>query len=344
MELLTTSAQRAYRACPRAYYLGYDQGYRAVHVAESMAEGSLGHVGLEAWWNAARALPDHSSEWLEAALAAVAKSTEDAYRGAKTRALLVAYHETHRAMLWNGESIRALAVEAEFSGPLINPETGAASRTWAFGGKVDAICAIGGRVYVVEHKFTSEDIGTGSHYWARLRLDSQVSNYHVGLRSLGYQPDGCLYDVVRRPALQPHKATPIDARKYTKSTKADPVSRLYANQREADETPVEFHDRILGAIAVDPRRYFDRCEVVRFETEERDAAFDVWQTGQQIRESQRLKRWPRNTDACMRYGRECVYFGVCTGAASLEDPALFRRTATPHEELTMGRAVASAAA
>jgi len=70
--------------------------------------------------------------------------------------------------------------------------------------------------YVVEHKTTSYEIGAGSPYWKRLTLDSQVSNYLVGARTLGHEPAGVLYDVVRKVRLRPSKATPVEAREYTK--------------------------------------------------------------------------------------------------------------------------------
>lgn len=70
--------------------------------------------------------------------------------------------------------------------------------------------------YVVEHKTTSAEIGAGSSYWKRLKLDSQVSNYLVGARALGHQPRGVLYDVVRKVRLEPYKATPVEKREYTK--------------------------------------------------------------------------------------------------------------------------------
>jgi hypothetical protein len=73
---------------------------------------------------------------------------------------------------------------------------------------------------------------------------------------------------------------------------------------------------------------------VRLEDEERDAAFDTWQTARLIREAQLANRHPRNPDACPRYGRYCEYFGVCTGTESLEDTTRFRHVENVHEELS----------
>ncbi len=192
------------------------------------------------------------------------------------------------------------------------------------------------KTFVVEHKTSSEDIGLGSRYWTKLTLDAQVSNYLVGARALGFEPDGVLYDVLRKPGLEPRLATPISDRKYTKPTKSDPVPRLYANQRDRDETPEEYRDRILADIADRPDYYYQRGVVVRLEEEERDAAFDTWQTAEQIRLNRNAGRWPRNVDACSQFGRMCEYWPVCSGEASIDDQIRFVSGET-HPELSSTR-------
>lgn len=188
------------------------------------------------------------------------------------------------------------------------------------------------KTLIMEHKTSSEDIGLGSIFWRKLTLDAQISNYMVGARALGFEPDGVLYDVLRKTSLEPLMATPIESRKYTKPTKTDPVSRLYANQRERDESPEEYRDRVLEDIAKRPDYYYQRGVVVRLEEEERDAAFDAWQTADQIRVSHNENRWPRNVDACSQFNRLCDYWPVCSGEATIDDPMLFAKGPT-HPEL-----------
>lgn len=333
LPLLTTSAAKTYRACPRSYKYKYEQGYRSITTSEALRFGTLFHLALEAWWLAPRAAPEH--EWLVDALAIIdapaATEERDDYERAKARALMLGYHTR-----WANEPLTAVAVELQYEIDLINPATGAPSRTWRLGGKMDGIVKDSERqvLRVIEHKTAGEDIGIGSDYWTRLTLDPQVGNYIDAARSRGYDVVDCLYDVVRKPTLQPYKATPIEARKYTKPTKADPEPRLYANQRERDETPEEYFDRLVEAIAADPDRYYQRGTIVRLEQDQLEAAYDRWQIGRQIRESQKANAWPRNPDACKRYGRTCEFMPVCTSVASLDDASLYRRTETPHEELS----------
>jgi hypothetical protein len=158
-------------------------------------------------------------------------------------------------------------------------------------------------------------------------MDGQVSVYYEGATSLGYDVEGCIYDVLGKPGQRPLKATPADTRKYTKK------GELYSGQREEDETPEEYRTRINAAIADSPSDYYQRGEVVRLEMEMADALFDIWQLGQQIREAELADRAPRNPDACVQYNRMCPYFSVCTGEATLDDERLFRRIDTQHPEL-----------
>jgi hypothetical protein len=318
LPVITNSEVRTFRRCPREWRLAYGLGYRSLHRAEPLRFGNLMHIGLEAWW-----LADDGMR-LDAAIEAISPHAEDEYELVRAGVLLQGYDAR-----WHDEPLAMIAVEREFRAPLLNPETGAPSRTFELAGKLDVIVRNlrDGLVYLVEHKTTSEDIGAGSQYWQRLQLDPQISTYFAGAKASGYDVAGCIYDVIGKPGLRPAKATPSESRKYTKQ------GRLYANQRDTDETPDEFRQRLIEAVAAEPDRYYQRGTVVRLEAEERDAAFDMWQTARLIREADLAQRWPRNPDACSRFGRTCSFFGVCIGTESLADTTLFRRTDNVHEEL-----------
>lgn len=316
LPVLTVSSTKCFRLCPRKYKLRYEDGYRAVQTDEPLRVGTLVHKGLEAWWKSVdNALPD--------AFTAMQSSATDAFDLIRAEELLRGYDAR-----WGNEPIEVLSVESVFYTPLVNPETDHASRTWQLGGKLDVVARLAdGRIVLIEHKTSSEDISAGSSYWKRLIMDAQISTYFAGARSLGFEITACWYDVLGKPGIKPLKATPIESRKYTKEGK------LYAQQREYDETPAEFRARFAEALAAAPEKFFVRQEIVRLPEEEEDAAFDIWQTARTIRDAQVSKRWPRNPDACVHFGKECVFFRVCAGMGSLDDDAVYRRVANPHEEL-----------
>lgn len=323
MKLLSHSRLKSARKCKRLHRYEYQLGYRPVETAEVLRFGTLIDHGLAAWWRE----PNREAR-LDAALAAVAGEANPFDR-VRAEVLLTGYH-----FRWVEEPYEALAVRAKFEMPLINPATGAASRTWRLRGEIDLVVRHipTGRVLFIEHKTTSEDIVPGSVYYRRLRMDSQVSVYFDGAKALDFNVEGCLYDVLGKFGQRPLKATPPELRKYTKPTKAEPVPRLYANQREADETPEEFRARLMEAVAEAPHDFFQRADVVRLDSELDEARFDVWQLGRELHEAELADRAPRNPDACAQPGRICPFFAVCSGEASLEDPALFTRRNQTKEE------------
>lgn len=230
----------------------------------------------------------------------------DPYDLARAYALIKGYH-----CRWWDEPGEVLAVEAEFEAPLVNPETGAASRTYQLGGKIDAIVRRDDRVWIVEHKTSGEDISPGSKYWQKLTLDAQVSTYLPGARALGFEPAGVLYDVIGKPKLRP----------------------LEANSRRAEpESPEAFGRRIEQDILTDHTKYFVRGSIVRLADEERDAAYDTWRTAHGIREARRTDHHPRNPESCFDFFRACEYFDVCSGTTTIHDVTRYREERA-HAEL-----------
>lgn len=321
-DLITNSRLKTARGCAREHHMRYGLGYRSRHTDDALRFGDLIHVALEAWWR---------NRWdgenrLALALAALGKES-DPFERARAEAMICGYDAR-----WSEARLDPIAVEVEFAGDMVNPDTGKPSRTWRIAGKLDvlALDLDTGRVVIVEHKTSSEDVSLGSPYWRRLRMDSQVSLYFDGAALLGHPAEACIYDVLAKPGQKPLRATPLEARKYTKKT-----GELYANQRAHDETPDEYRERIINAIAEAPDAYYARGEVVRLESELADARYDVWSTARTIRDNDLASRHPRNPDACIRYGRTCSFFDVCSGTASLDDAERFERRANPHSELVM---------
>jgi hypothetical protein len=239
----------------------------------------------------------------------------DLYERARAEAMIVGYH--HR---WGASPLSTIGVEQPFRAPLRNPDTGRVSRRWVVGGKLDGVVGDEqARVFLMEHKSSSEDISPGSDYWVRLRLDSQAPTYLAGARALGLRPLGIVYDLLRKPTLEPRRATPAESRRYTKNGTLD------ARQRETDEDPEEYRDRIIAAIAEAPEKYYQRAEVVRTEAEEVEAARDLWEHAHAISEARRTGRHPRNPGACLSWGRSCEFVACCSGAESPETSTRFRR-------------------
>jgi len=268
--------------------LAYVLGVRPAADAPALTFGSYIHASLERVWGSKPLTPVEVPKGL------------DPFKVETAAAMIEGYFAR-----WEYPTT-AIGAELPFRAPLVNPETGSSSRTFELGGKLDALMLDeNGNVLIVEHKTAGEDIGPGTPYWQRLRIDCQISTYYVGARALGHAPVGVLYDVLRKPTIRPRVA----------------------------DTPGLWGARLRGDIAEHPDKYYQRGVVVLLEDEERDAAFDTWQTARAIAEADRLNRHPRNADACVRWGRLCSFFQVCTGASNIEDSKLFRRASKRNEEL-----------
>lgn len=320
--VLTNSELRTWRLCARRHHFQYRLRRRPRKTHDALSFGTLWHLGLEHWWAAT------GDERLSAGLAAMRVGSHDPYALAVCEVMLAAY-----TALYGEQTLETVCVEQSFEVPLVNPQTGQASRTFRIGGKFDGIARDGTKLVVVEHKTTASDIEQGSLYWKKVQtLDTQVSLYLAGARTAGYEVESCLYDVARKPGIKPLKATPVESRKYTKPTKADPVSRLYANQRETDETPEEYAARVADDIAERPERYFARAEIVRLEKDDDGHAYDTWQQAKMMREAELAGYAPKNPDSCSSFGG-CPYLPVCSNETTIDDDSLYRTADTAHEEL-----------
>lgn len=308
LPLLRTSALKTWMTCPRRYRFEHVEGYMRVEEAHALRFGTLWHLLMEGYLGAVQYGTDPLL-----ALARLDGENVDPWDLAKLRPLFLGYV----ARWWDEdrETLNVLSIEREYEHDLVNPDTGHPSRTYRFGGRLDAEVSIGGRLLVMEHKTSSDDIAPGSDYWRQKRIDAQASNY---LAATG--AEGNLYDVVKKPTIRPLKATPVESRKYTKDGK------LYAAQRELDETPEEYEIRWGAQIAEKPDAFYQRGEVVRTADELAEAQRDRWDLGRQVAEGVRLNRFPRNTTACFPLaGSPCPFASVCAGEASLDSPMFTKK-------------------
>lgn len=344
-DLLTHSRLATSRRCKREHHIKYELGYRPVVDAEELFFGQLIHVGLEAWWLSVKA-GRWEAEGLNDALAAMRAKKVDPFDLAKAEAMMRGYDAR-----WTEEArhYEVLGVEARFVAKVINPETGHASQTWRLGGKIDVVVRDrrDGQVKFIEHKTSSEDVSPGSVYWRKLMMDGQVSIYFDGCQALGFDAAECIYDVLGKPQQRPSQVPLLDehGNKQVFNAKGERVRTAQGKWRQTadkeqgftlltrEETPQEYMLRCAEAICEAPDKYFGRQPVVRLEQELRDARFDIWAQGRELRENHLAGRAQRNPEACVRNGRLCPFFDVCTGVASLDDETRFRRTADVHPEL-----------
>lgn len=282
---------------------------------------------------------------LDAALAAIPAEL-DPFDAAKARAMVVAY-----CTFWDATEAEVLAVEREFLAPFVRPD-GTVDPDWLLAGKIDLALRIDGRVVLVDHKTSSEDVSPGGTFRARLALNAQATHYIIGARSIELEAEAFMFDVLGKPGIEPALATPVESRKYTAEkwtkhpdckgkgcsgctdgkTLAEPA-RLYANQRDRDETPAEYFARCCVVIAENPDRYLAQIEVMRTEREVERYMRELLIDSTLMDTVREYGLVSMNEGACFQYGgRPCSYHPVCSGTATVDDRRLYE-IKRAHEEL-----------
>jgi len=330
-DLITNSRRQKFQTCNRRHFYEYELGVRPDNDPSALRIGGTVHKSLEAFWNG----DGHAG-----AMQPIFANYETLPPWCNTDEQMLDWQYEFGTVIelmdgyirhWNDSTPKAVAVELEFNLPILNPDTGAKSRTFNMAGKIDAIAympMLGARLAVVEHKTTGDDISPGSDYWRRLRIDSQISQYMNAARRLGHEVETVLYDVIKKPGMRPYRATPMESRKY----KAD--GTLYANQREHPETPDEWRARLAEDIAQRPDHYYQRVEIPRLDSDLKEFEAEMWQTAEMLREAKNKNRWPRNTGACIGFGR-CPYLDICaTGIDISSLPLGMKRLDNVNPELS----------
>lgn len=319
----TNSSMACYRRCPREYYYCYVMLRRPVAKAHSLRFGSLFHLGLNAWhWTNGDSF-DRMVNATNAMRVASMGSGIDPFDLVKAEEMMLGY-----TAQWGQVDWVTIGVEMQFKFSSWTNE----ENDYIMTGSSDVVIRDRTAKRIVEHKTSSQDIQPGSPYWSRvIALDPQVSTYLHGIRSMGHDVQDCVYDVVHKVLLEPHKATPEDQRTYTKATKKEP-SRLYASQRSEDESLEDFRQRVRADIVSRPQFYFVRQTVVRLDHDHAEHSRDLNATAIMIAFAMEKDIFPRSPNACERFGRLCSYHPVCSGNESI-DSAMFRTAKTAHEEL-----------
>lgn len=363
-DILTSSSTGTARNCLRKYRLAYGYGIRRKQDAKPLVIGTAGHKIIEMHERMKAIGFLGTAEELAADAITMGLADYDATRPTDPEKIYdweidrVTVATLCAAYFWRWAEVDAgvevIATELQFQIPLINPESGRSSRTFDLAGKIDNIIrrTDSGRIGIRDHKFIGQDLAPESDYWRKLKIDQQMSIYFDAADHLGHRPDFIELDAIRKPTISP-KGIPLtdeqgvkvvldrdgnrvrtkDGKKWRESGLAEEGYTLQTRP----ETPEEFGERLRQDIGERPDFYFARREFARLDAEREEAAFDLWQTGEIIRECAAKDRWPRNTGHCFGFGR-CQFFNLCTGGFKPETdelPEEFERVANPHRELDL---------
>jgi hypothetical protein len=290
----TYSMWSLFRNCRKACYWRYLRELAPIKRDPHLGFGALIHECLETW---------HRDRDLSAVLRHLDQRfpnrTQDDEQRRDCR--LATAMMTGYASRYPIEDFDIVALERTFEGEIINPATGARSRSFVLAGKVDGLVRIGDEHCVLEHKTASSLDGD---YLERLWTDFQITLYAYYVeQTLGLRISGVLYNVLVKARLK---------QKRTES-EADFQARLLAKY----EQPAMFHREML---------YLSRDQFTVLRAE-------LWELTQAFLDARRRNTWYQNTGHCFSHFRPCPYFALCRSNDSPNVIENFYQQVPPHEEL-----------
>jgi hypothetical protein len=266
------------------------------------------------------------SSALEAALSTIDTAAMDPIIRAKLRGLMRGYDAR-----WADSSMNITSAEETLTSDLFNPATEARSRSFIMAGKLDLRVEENGRFWIVDHKTSSEDINDpNAAYWRQLLVEGQHHHYGLLEHLNGRRIEGAVWDVVKKPGIALRE---IKKSERTILLEDGTYFGFAASPKDVDavrehgrETPTLYEYRLAtDCIASRPEWYFQRRRIARLDAATLEYAEELWGHTQEMLLCRRTGRWPRNSGACLLYGRACVYLGICSGYDEPDSPHWQRR-------------------
>jgi hypothetical protein len=189
----------------------------------------------------------------------------------------------------------------------------------------------------VEYKTTSFDIADDADYWHRLKMDTQVSVYSYAAERDGWQVQGTLYDVFRKPKSRPKLLTQAEAKKFERqgewNGRTFEVSVVWNGHTVTDvivngeksteikmgakectfqfrETCQMFGARILHDMYENPTKYFARREITRTRRDLLRFEIELYNIAATMNLMTRNYNFYRNENVCQQ-PYPCAYRPIC---------------------------------
>lgn len=305
---LSNSRAKCWLSCPKQHYYKYVLRRVPIKDSNHLTYGRAMHDGLESWYVAIKT-GAKEVDVLGDMFSAIYAHAEEVDQLAM--AALVAIMRGYHARYYEEDIVGWKTVGAERY--FRYPEKNGNYRV----GVVDLDIIIDSRPMIGEHKSTSYDISPGSTYREKLRRDPQVSEYLLAARHDNSGATSVLYNMIAKCPLKPAKATPEEKRKYKKD------GTLYGNQREFDEEPEEFEERVALDIAKRPDRYYQRVEVTRTDDELDEHDENMDKLGRLMVVATMASLHPQNVGNCKEFGG-CDYQPVCWDGISVYDESFYK--------------------
>ncbi len=320
MDLITQSGARKFLGCRKAYEFRYERNLVTKVEPHELAFGTIWHDALQA---------HHLGQDAMAVIREKCKShqtNDDMYN---LVAMMRGYVERHGHV--DDEPFEVVALEQEFSVPLIDPRSGKQIGEWKRGGKVDGIIRMrrSGKLWLMEHKTAAR---IDAAYLGKLWLDFQITSYSgVAAEVYGEPLEGVLYNVTRKlPKAQRARKLPETDGEWDVRYEAAKNKKLL--KRKLGETDGEYAERLCHSYR--DGEMFHREEILLDALSIDKVQLETAMIVEDINQARRDGTWYRNTDNCFKFYKGCEYLPLCR---SHENPLLIDAhytTKAAHSELS----------
>lgn len=297
----TYSMWAQWRNCRKACWWRYVRELVPVKKVEALFFGSAIHDCLERWHRDKDLYPvlDH----IDSLYPNRNGDENEKKQWHLARAMMRAYSERYAF-----EDFEVVALEKVFSGPIINPATGAPSRTFTLSGKVDGIIKKDGKFYILEHKTAAQvDAGYIDRLWCDFQ--TQLYAYYVE-QQFGYRIAGVLYNILPKAKLrQSMGETEFEYEERKAALIAKSKTGKSSAKRKVPECDDDFADRLAA--------WYDKPDTfVRLELLVDQASFDLlrselWELTLSYLDARRRDMYYLNTSQCYNFNRQCPYWPLC---------------------------------
>lgn len=326
----TYSMWSLFRNCRKAAHWRYVRELVPLEKDRNLSFGSLIHACLETW---------HLTRDIGAALDHVDRACANRAQDEEQRRVwhLATAMMRGYAARYPSEELEVIALEKTFEGEIVNPATGASSRSFTLAGKVDGIVRLpgsdGGEHFLMEHK-TASALDAG--YLERLWTDFQITLYaHYVEQALGIRVAGVLYNVLVKARLQQGAGeTEVEFEARREALLAKSKTGKTTAKRKLPESDEEFQARLAAKYAEPGMFHRERLYVSREQID--TLRTELWELTQAFLDARRRDVWYQNTSFCFQYGRPCPYFALCRSGGSPNVIENFYERRPPHEELRDG--------
>jgi hypothetical protein len=319
----TYSMWSLFRNCRKAVEWRYLEQLVPLERERALRFGSLIHECLEQWHG--RPDLDLVLDHIDRQCANRAQNEEQKRDWLLATAMMRGY-----AVRYPSEDFEVVALERTFEGPIVNPATGAASRSFILAGKVDGIIRIGGEFFILEHKSAAQ---LNADYLEKLWTDFQITLYaHYIEQTMQIPITGILYNVLVKARLQQAKG---ETEEEFQARRAELLAKSKTGKTSAKRKEPETDEAFLQRLAeryADAEMFHremlylsrDRFEVLRNE---------LWELTQAFLDARRRGVFYQNTSFCFNFQRPCPYFALCRANGNPNVIDNFYQRVAPNEEL-----------